>query len=93
MGTIGRSAFATVLSSIEKSEIEEITVDENQPANKYYPSYQQLKKTTFLIFYFVFGCVFYYHIEGWDAQTSLSFTVATMTTVGKFLVTIKLSLL
>lgn len=46
------------------------------------PWYMPLRRTAALVLYFIVGCAIFTQYEGWSVGTAISFTIATITTVG-----------
>lgn len=53
-------------------------------AESYLPTKRQCVKIFIIFLYFMVGCIFYHYNEGWSVNTSISFTIVTMATVGRF---------
>lgn len=55
-----------------------------QPRKKYcFLNAKQWSRIGLAMLYFLVGGLFYYYAEGWDAGDSISFAIATMSSVGK----------
>lgn len=76
----------TFSASMDEASIHDRNITQDwKTAIKSWFTVKRVIKFILFFLYFVVGCVFYHHYEGWSPYKTISFSIVTMCTVGELL--------